>query len=180
MKGLTIWLAMLAVCVLLAKWKPPAESLKRLFRDYGIVLIGILLFYYGLTTSLRFVGLGEYAAGQSLLYVVLGLGYALGSATKTPTFWNVHSNWPLWSFLSERWLQAVGVGLGLFILAGGLTFGRQERTAYRICRNWYAAAASVADSADVAARVPDPSLRPPRGRFESHDRPPMTCDYLYR
>lgn len=180
MKGLAIFLATLAIGVLLARWTPPVNSAKRLLRDYGVLVIGTILFWVGLSKFLKVVGLGEFAAGQSLMYAVLGLGYTVGAATKAPMFWNVHSNWPLWSFLSERWLQVLGVALGLFILVGGLAIGRQERTAFRICRDWYAAANSRADSAEVGSRVPDRSLRPARGRFESHDREPMTCDYLFR
>jgi hypothetical protein len=180
MKGLLIGAVMLVGCILLKRWHPPAGSMARWFRDYGILLLGSMLAFIGLSKGLKFVGLGEYAAGQSLLYSVLGLGYAAGSATKAPLFWNVHSNWPLWSFLPQRGIQIVGVGVGLLFLAGGLAIGRQERTAYRICRSWYATVATSADSAEVALRVPDPHLRPSRGRFETHDRPPMTCAYLYR
>jgi hypothetical protein len=177
---LEIDLLLLALCFLLLRWKPPAASVKRVLRDGGIFAFGSIVFLLSLRSGLRAVGLGEYAAGQSLTYLVVGLGYAIGSATKAPIFWTVHSNWFLWSFLSERRQQELGVILGVVLFAGGMAIGRQERTAYRICKNWYVVARTVEDSARIADAAPDSHLRRPRGRFEAQDGPALTCHEILR
>jgi hypothetical protein len=177
---LEIDLLLLALCFLLLRWKPPAASAKRVLRDCGIFTLGSIVVLLSLRSGLRAIGLGEYAAGQSLTYLVVGLGYAIGSATKAPIFWTVHSNWFLWSFLSERRKQELGVILGVVLFAGGMAMGRQERTAYRICTNWYVVARTAEDSARIADAAPDPRLRRPQGRFATQEGPALTCRDILR
>jgi hypothetical protein len=163
------------ICVLLARWHPPLDSYRQWLRDYFLLLIGLILSFVWLSKLFKVIGLGEYSAGYAPLFIVIGLVTLLGALTRAPLYWRVLSKWGLWASMSDIWRQRLNVVLGLVIIVGGLAISRQERTAYRTCKNWYAAAQTTSDTAAVDNMVPDIQIRSPRGRFEKTERPPMTC-----
>ena len=89
----------LAICVLLARWRPAAESYGNWIRDYLLLLVGLLVFDAATSVLFKRVGLGEFSSGYAPLYIVIGLVTANGAATKAPLFWNVTSNWGFWASL---------------------------------------------------------------------------------
>jgi hypothetical protein len=170
----------IALCVLLARWQPPAQSYRKWLRDYLLFIFGFLACYAGAILLFRRIGLAEYASGHGPIYIVIGLVTAIGAATKAPLFWNVTSNWSFWASMSEGWRQGLCVVLGLLITVGGLVESRQERAAYRACENWYASARTPEDSATVARAVPDTQLRHSPSRFDKKRPAPFTCGWMVK
>ncbi|MBK7350622.1 MAG: hypothetical protein IPI92_12220 [Gemmatimonadetes bacterium] len=178
MIGFLVFSLGVVVVVLLAGWHPgPGGSW---LRNYLLFLLSFLLLTVAVFQVARARGLASPADLFSIGFVILGLATAVGAATRWSVYWEVASAWPLWSALPERARQVALVIGGLLIAGTGVWMTQDTRRAGQTCHLWYAAAQTAVDSAAVDARIPDPSLRPMRGRFDTQPRAPYPCRELVR
>jgi hypothetical protein len=161
----------------LAFWQPEPGSFKAFIRGYCLTLIGWGVAVFGLVGLLRRVGLGRFAHGEPVMYLVIGVFLILCAFNLFTFYLDILRVWPLFSSLSYTGRRVACGALGIVVVFLGLTSDNTMAAANDQCQLLYAQAANVSDSESVDEHVPNSMLRPSRGRFGG-ERPPYNCKAL--